>query len=187
MKAASRRAYAFSKKQIFDWRDSISADSFRVKVSPVRRASSLSHRHFNPCGYGFSTVTKMSDDLRWPRPFLGLPLAHSPSAPARPAQIIALNFRRRAFRSRCMPESSFTPRAASARQMSGSRSSASGNSEASHSASLIAMSEARKLENLLKRQKGDAGFYRTTGLPARQVHNPATAGSSVQILSALRF
>ena len=38
-------------------------------------------------------------------------------------------------------------------------------------------SEARKLENLLKCQKGGAGFYRITSLPARQAHNPATAGS----------
>ena len=39
------------------------------------------------------------------------------------------------------------------------------------------LSEARKLENLLKRQKGGSGFHRITGLPARQAHNPATAGS----------
>ena len=42
--------------------------------------------------------------------------------------------------------------------------------------SRLNLSEARKLENLLKRQKGGSGFYRITGL-ARSAHNPAAAGS----------
>ena len=40
----------------------------------------------------------------------------------------------------------------------------------------MSIGEARKMENLLKRQKGGAGFYQLTGL-ARQAHNPAIAGS----------
>jgi predicted GIY-YIG superfamily endonuclease len=41
----------------------------------------------------------------------------------------------------------------------------------------LSLSDARKLENLLKKQKGGAGFFRLTGLPPRQVHNSAAAGS----------
>jgi putative endonuclease len=39
----------------------------------------------------------------------------------------------------------------------------------------MSLSDARKLENLLKRQKGGSGFYRITGLSAPQAHNPAAA------------
>jgi putative endonuclease len=39
----------------------------------------------------------------------------------------------------------------------------------------MSLTEARKLESLLKRQKGGSGFFRLTGLS--KAHNPATAGS----------
>ena len=41
----------------------------------------------------------------------------------------------------------------------------------------MSLSDARKFESLLKKQKGGAGFYRLTGLTRAQAHNPATAGS----------
>jgi putative endonuclease len=41
---------------------------------------------------------------------------------------------------------------------------------------MLSLSEARKLENKLKRQKGSDGFYRFTGL-SRSAVNPAAAGS----------
>jgi putative endonuclease len=41
--------------------------------------------------------------------------------------------------------------------------------------------EARKLENQLKRQGRGNGFYRMIGLTPPQAHNPALAGSRVQI------
>ena len=40
----------------------------------------------------------------------------------------------------------------------------------------MSLSEARKLENRLKRQGRGSGFYTITGLP-RPAHNPAGAGS----------
>ena len=41
----------------------------------------------------------------------------------------------------------------------------------------MSLSDARKLENLLKAQKGGSGLYRITGVAPRQAHNPAPAGS----------
>jgi putative endonuclease len=46
----------------------------------------------------------------------------------------------------------------------------------------LSLSEARKLESFLKRQKGGAGLYNYTGLK-KQAHNPAAAGSQIQILA----
>ena len=40
----------------------------------------------------------------------------------------------------------------------------------------MSLSDARKLENRLKRQGRGSGFYTITGLP-RPAHNPAAAGS----------
>ena len=45
----------------------------------------------------------------------------------------------------------------------------------------MSIGSARKLENLLKRQKRGAGFHKLTGLLPSQAHNPANAGSWVQI------
>ena len=41
----------------------------------------------------------------------------------------------------------------------------------------LSFSDARKLENKLKRQKGGDGFHQITGLPTRSAVNPAAAGS----------
>lgn len=37
----------------------------------------------------------------------------------------------------------------------------------------MSLTEARKLENILKRQKGGVGFFKITGLVRDQAHNPA--------------